>query len=206
MFSPDRINNAADISTKLNLTNESLTSPTTSLGGSSYLLTLGDAPLGATYSAASMSSVPIIGTALDDILTSEGSGDDSLIGLDGHDTLRSLGGVDFLFGSAGDDLLDAGDFADWLYGDAGNDTLITGTWVDPENVPEIQGFDARFDSLVIYYKAGDGGALEVSIDDNEAIRLQTIKFNGVSVATVDYGEGSRVARASIQLVASNDFV
>ena len=130
MFSPDRINNAADISTKLNLTNEYLTSPTTSLGGSSYLLTLGDAPLGATYSAASMSSVPIIGTALDDILTSEGSGDDSLIGLDGHDTLRSLGGVDFLFGSAGDDLLDAGDFADWLYGDAGNDTLHGGNGFD----------------------------------------------------------------------------
>jgi len=130
MFSPDRKDDAADISTKLNLTNEYLTSPTTSLGGPSYLLTLGDAPLGATYFAASMSSVPIIGTALDDILTSEGSGDDSLIGLNGHDTLRSLGGVDFLFGSAGDDLLDAGDFADWLYGDAGNDTLHGGNGFD----------------------------------------------------------------------------
>ena len=150
-----------------------------------------------------------------------GTGDDTAFGGAGNDVIwgyedgvedgkfaaRDVFDRDALAGGDGNDTLYLGS-GDQVAGtdDAGNDTLITGTWVDPKNVPEIQGFDARFDSLVIYYKAGDGGALEVSIDDNEAIRLQTIKFNGVSVATVDYGEGSRVALASIQLVASNDFV
>jgi len=141
-----------------------------------------------------------------------GAGNDVIWGYedgveDGKFAARDVFDRDALAGGDGNDTLYLGS-GDQVAGtdDAGNDTLITGTWVDPKNVPEIQGFDARFDSLVIYYKAGDGGALEVSIDDNEAIRLQTIKFNGVSVATVDYGEGSRVALASIQLVASNDFV
>lgn len=126
MFSPDRKNEVADTSTTLNPTNEYLTSPTKSFGNSYFPSALGDA----SYFSAAISAIPIMGTAQDDILTSEGSGDDTLVGLEGHDTLRSLAGVDFLFGGAGDDWMDAGDFTDWLYGDAGNDTLNGGNGFD----------------------------------------------------------------------------
>ncbi|MCA3422948.1 MAG: hypothetical protein INF81_08355 [Roseomonas sp.] len=75
-------------------------------------------------------TAPAIGTPGDDLLSIPGITDDSLFGLDGHDTLLGFGGVDQLFGGTGNDSLDGGDLADILQGDAGDDTLRGGNGWD----------------------------------------------------------------------------
>ncbi len=64
----------------------------------------------------SISPQPITGT----------SGNDSLIGNAGNDTIQSLGGNDLLFGGAGNDSLDGDSGNDLLFGGAGNDWLNGG--------------------------------------------------------------------------------
>jgi Ca2+-binding RTX toxin-like protein len=107
------------------LVNENLTlaasGETSTKTDSGLFISLGNAGTPSLF--ATPGETPIIGTVSDDYLSKPGITDDTLIGLQGADTLLSYGGVDILFGDTGNDLLFSGNLADWLYGDGGNDTL-----------------------------------------------------------------------------------
>lgn len=156
-----------------------------------------------------------------------GLGDDTLIGEEGADLIDGGDGNNILDGyydGTDDDLYAARDLLDpdvlqaeggnnlYILGSGdtaalgtGEDTVVTGTWVDPENTPVVQGFDTRFDQLLIYYPEGYTGALEITFEDQPDVRIQTVLLDGVKVATVDYGSGSPVTVDTVSLFASPDF-
>ena len=71
----------------------------------------------------------VYGTANSDILNADDgitSGDDTVYGGDGHDTIRGLGGNDNLYGEDGRDTIYGGDGGDWLDGGKNDDNLFGG--------------------------------------------------------------------------------
>ena len=93
------------------------------------------------------------------------SGNDSLVGGDGDDTLEGLAGNDTLVGGEGDDLLDGGADADTMDGGPGNDTYVV---TSGDVLSDSGGLDtvvsgvswslgAGFENLVLTGTAGSSG-------------------------------------------------
>jgi len=82
-----------------------------------------------------------------------GNGNDSLIGNAGNDTLIGGNGTDFLVGSAGNDLLNGDNGSDTLTGGLGNDTLTGGNGQDifvfapGEGIDTINDFQLGTDKI-----------------------------------------------------------
>jgi len=94
-----------------------------------------------------------------------GSGNDTIHGGVGNDTLFGEGKNDILYGGDGNDSLDGGADRDFLYGGAGNDTMRGGTGPD---VFAVQAADliVDFDALT-----GIQGTPDASNEDNDFVDL-----------------------------------
>jgi Ca2+-binding RTX toxin-like protein len=97
----------------------------------------------------------VIGSLLGDTLTAF-SGEQSLFGLGGYDTIRSGGGIDYIDGGAGADTIGAGAEADYVQGDSGGDDITGGPGRDDLNGDDgadvIHAADGARDSV----SCGDG--------------------------------------------------
>jgi Ca2+-binding RTX toxin-like protein len=69
------------------------------------------------------------------------SGNDTIIGTAGGDTIDGLGGSDILYGGAGNDTITSGPGTDYLYGEDGNDTLVTKRGTGPDHFDGGAGID-----------------------------------------------------------------
>jgi serralysin len=86
------------------------------------------------------------GTEGDDTLNG-GAGNDSIQGMDGHDVLNGSAGLDTIYGGNGNDTLDGGTDADLMNGDLNDDTYYV-DHVDDKAIERAgEGFDTVYSSV-----------------------------------------------------------
>ena len=112
----------------------------------------------------------IYGFAGNDTITG-GDGRDTIFGYSGNDTLNGGGGADSLYGGTGADILNGGGNADNLYGGAGTDILNGGDGND-----------------TLYYEVGGNDTLNGGTG-NDLIRISNRLTNPVPIVTVNGNGG-----------------
>ena len=147
------------------------------------------------------------------VITTGGSGNDTLTGLSGNDQLDGGAGNDTLVGSAGNDTLIGGTGSDALYGGSGDDTLqlaVDGNWSSAYAAYNI-GSPGQSGSGELYaivgkvrlfdlFDGGDGDDLLQGTSGNDAIFLDdgfsplpgTMGARIVAVEAIRAGDGDDV--------------
>jgi Ca2+-binding RTX toxin-like protein len=109
--------------------NTNVTGPVTLSVGTDYTDLSGNSGLPADTFFYVDTQPATLGTAANDTLKGNNSGN-TLLGLDGNDTLSGNGGNDWLVGGTGKDVLNGGPGNDYLFGGPGNDKLTGGVGAD----------------------------------------------------------------------------